>query len=97
MKSFALSLFATTALGVRSGTQVIDLTDLSKLKDSYLVKTGEAIKFKLHEDTDGGSEWFIDDRKGLKVTSSYKENPLPPHVMGASGVRTFTVYAGSHP
>ena len=50
MKSFALSLFATTALGVRSGTQVIDLTDLSKLKDSYHVKTGEAIKFKLYEE-----------------------------------------------
>ena len=83
MKSFAISLFATTALGVRFETQVIDLTDLSKLKESYHMETGEAIKFQLRENPSTGFTWEIEEQNGLRVSDTYESGPArKPGLLG---------------
>lgn len=57
MKSFALTLFATSALGAIRQTQVIDLSDLTQLRESYHMEVGEAIQFQLRENPSTGFTW----------------------------------------
>ena len=40
MKSFALTLFATTVLGSIQNNQVVDLSDLSQLNGEYTMEVG---------------------------------------------------------
>ena len=75
MKSFAFTLFATTVLGAVRQTQVVDLTDLTQLKESYHMETGEAIKFQLRENPSTGFTWEIEDRDDLNVSDTYQSGP----------------------
>ena len=83
MKSFALTLFATTVLGAVRQTQVIDLTDLTQLKESYNMETGEAIKFQLRENPSTGFTWEIEEQNGLRVSDTYESGPArKPGLLG---------------
>ena len=75
MKSFVLTLFATTALGCVVWPQVVDLTDLTQLEESYYFDSDSSIDFQLQENPSTGFTWEIEDQGDLRVTDKYQSGP----------------------
>ena len=96
MKSFALTLFATTAFGAIRNHQVVDLTDITQLNDSYTMQVGQTLSFQLKENPSTGFGWEIEENPdNARIRTSYKRGST--NLLGSSSVRTYTVHAKRQP